>query len=90
MNLNIHSLVDSPLTRLLVCIACFPSRDFHHPFFLRFAADQTVGLRHAGYVIAVEDLVKDKSGEVVEIVASCKPSTEALKPKAFIQWVRIS
>lgn len=53
----------------------------------RFAADQTVGLRHAGYVIAVEDLVKDKDGEVVEIIASCKPSTEAPKPKAFIQWV---
>ena len=58
-------------------------------FSLRFAADQTVGLRHAGYVIAVEDLVKDKDGEVVEIIASCKPSTEAPKPKAFIQWVRI-
>jgi len=53
----------------------------------RFAVDQTVGLRHAGLVISVEKLVKDSNDEVVEIIASCASSTEAPKPKAFIQWV---
>ena len=56
----------------------------------RFAVDQTVGLRHAGLVISVEKLVKDSNDEVVEIIASCASSTEAPKPKAFIQWVRKS
>jgi len=53
----------------------------------RFAVDQTVGLRHAGLVISVEEVVKDAKGEAVEIIASCKPSADAPKPKAFIQWV---
>ena len=47
-----------------------------------------MGLRHAGLVISVEKLVKDNQDEVVEIIATCAPSTEVPKPKAFIQWVR--
>ncbi|XP_052780975.1 glutamine--tRNA ligase-like [Mya arenaria] len=53
----------------------------------RFSCDQPVGLRHAGYVIAVESVKKDGSGNVTEILATCKPSSDCEKPKGFIQWV---
>ncbi|KAH3819313.1 glutamine--tRNA ligase-like isoform X1 [Dreissena polymorpha] len=53
----------------------------------RFSCDQPVGLRHACYVITVESLQKDSSGNVTEILATCKKSSEADKPKGVIQWV---
>lgn len=53
----------------------------------RLAPDQTVGLRHAGYVLKVTKVVKDGSGEVTELICSCESSDVAAKPKAFIQWV---
>ncbi|XP_060575052.1 glutamine--tRNA ligase-like [Ruditapes philippinarum] len=52
----------------------------------RFAVDQPVGLRHSGYVIEVESLKKDNSGNISEVLVKCLKSSEK-KPKGFIQWV---
>ncbi|KAM4651239.1 glutamine--tRNA ligase [Discoglossus pictus] len=53
----------------------------------RLTPDQPVGLRHAGYVISVQNIVKDQSGKVVELEVSCVKSDASDKPKAFIHWV---
>lgn len=54
----------------------------------RLTPDQPVGLRHAGYVISLQKVIKDAEGKVVELEVSCCLSTEAKeKPKAFIHWV---
>lgn len=53
----------------------------------RLAPDQTVGLRHAGYVLKVTEVIRDPTGEVTELICSCESSDVAAKPKAFIQWV---
>ncbi|KAF7249957.1 Glutamine--tRNA ligase [Varanus komodoensis] len=53
----------------------------------RLAPGQPVGLRHTGYVIAVQNIVKDTDGHVRELVVSCTKSEAAEKPKAFIHWV---
>jgi glutaminyl-tRNA synthetase len=55
--------------------------------FRRLTPAQSVGLRHAGYVIQVQDVVKGTDGVVREVKALCHKSTEAQKPKAFIQWI---
>ncbi|KAG5838454.1 hypothetical protein ANANG_G00223870 [Anguilla anguilla] len=53
----------------------------------RLTPDQPVGLRHAGYVITLQRVIKDASGKVVELEVSCTSSDVAEKPKAFIHWV---
>nr|XP_046220197.1 glutamine--tRNA ligase [Oncorhynchus gorbuscha] len=54
----------------------------------RLTPDQPVGLRHAGYVISVQKVIKDAQGRVVELEVHCCSSNEAAeKPKAFIHWV---
>lgn len=54
----------------------------------RLTPDQPVGLRHAGYVISVQKVIKDAQGRVVELEVHCCTSHEAAeKPKAFIHWV---
>ncbi|XP_067096005.1 glutamine--tRNA ligase [Osmerus mordax] len=54
----------------------------------RLTPDQPVGLRHAGYVVSVQRVIKDSEGKVVELEVTCCSSSEAPeKPKAFIQWV---
>ncbi|XP_023861696.1 glutamine--tRNA ligase [Salvelinus sp. IW2-2015] len=54
----------------------------------RLTPDQPVGLRHAGYVISVQKVIKDAQGRVVELEVYCCSSHEAAeKPKAFIHWV---
>nr|XP_029477460.1 glutamine--tRNA ligase [Oncorhynchus nerka] len=54
----------------------------------RLTPDQPVGLRHAGYVISVQKVIKDAQGRVVELEVHCRSSNEAAeKPKAFIHWV---
>uniref|UniRef100_A0A8C8IAY2 Glutamine--tRNA ligase n=1 Tax=Oncorhynchus tshawytscha TaxID=74940 RepID=A0A8C8IAY2_ONCTS len=51
----------------------------------RLTPDQPVGLRHAGYVISVQKVIK---GRAVELEVHCCSSNEAAeKPKAFIHWV---
>ncbi|RVE70731.1 hypothetical protein OJAV_G00067230 [Oryzias javanicus] len=53
----------------------------------RLTPDQPVGLRHAGYVISVQKIIKDSEGKVVELEVTCCSSETAEKPKAFIHWV---
>ncbi|XP_029142941.1 glutamine--tRNA ligase-like, partial [Protobothrops mucrosquamatus] len=53
----------------------------------RLALGQPVGLRHSGYVIAVQNIIKDTSGHVKELEVTCTKSEAAEKPKAFIHWV---
>lgn len=54
----------------------------------RLSTTQCVGLRHAGYVLSVQDVVKDSKGDVLELKVTCEPATSvAVKPKAFIHWV---
>ena len=51
----------------------------------RLCPGQTVGLRYAGLVLELEDLVK-KDGIVTEIKVKAIPVDQAAKPKAFIHW----
>ncbi|XP_053173556.1 glutamine--tRNA ligase [Scomber japonicus] len=53
----------------------------------RLSLEQPVGLRHAGYVISVQKVIKDSQGKVVELEVTCCSSDTAEKPKAFIHWV---
>ncbi|XP_055594275.1 probable glutamine--tRNA ligase [Uranotaenia lowii] len=53
----------------------------------RLTPNQPVGLRYAGFVIKVVDVVKDANGTIKEIVCNCEHSEATEKPKAFIQWV---
>uniref|UniRef100_A0A3B4DGN9 Glutamine--tRNA ligase n=1 Tax=Pygocentrus nattereri TaxID=42514 RepID=A0A3B4DGN9_PYGNA len=53
----------------------------------RLTPDQPVGLRHAGYIISLQRVIKDGRGKVVELEVTCSSSDSAEKPKAFIHWV---
>jgi glutaminyl-tRNA synthetase len=57
--------------------------------FRRLTKDQSVGLRHAGYVITFSKIVaKNSTGQVTEIDVECCPVDKVdKKPKAFIHWV---
>ncbi len=52
----------------------------------RLTPDQPVGLRHTGYVIFLETVVKDDKGSVSEIRVTARKASEVSKPKAFIHW----
>ena len=52
----------------------------------RLCPGQTVGLRYAGLVIELVDVIK-KNGEIVEVKVKAIPVDQAAKPKAFIHWV---
>ncbi|RVE45973.1 hypothetical protein evm_009376 [Chilo suppressalis] len=53
----------------------------------RLTPTQSVGLRHAGYVLKVANVIKDNFGGIVELECTAEPSESADKPKAFIHWV---
>nr|KAG5708784.1 hypothetical protein BaRGS_031938 [Batillaria attramentaria] len=53
----------------------------------RLAPNQPVGLRHTGFIITVDKVVKDSNGQVTELVVKAANASEAPKPKAFIHWV---
>lgn len=53
----------------------------------RLTPNQSVGLRHAGYVLKVVNVIKDNSGKVKELECTAEPTEKAEKPKAFIHWV---
>uniref|UniRef100_A0A8C2KZN0 Glutamine--tRNA ligase n=1 Tax=Cyprinus carpio TaxID=7962 RepID=A0A8C2KZN0_CYPCA len=61
--------------------------DFREKGYKRLTPDQPVGLRHAGYVISVQRVIKDGCGNVCELEVTCASSDSVEKPKAFIQWV---
>lgn len=52
----------------------------------RLALNQSVGLRHAGVVITVKEVVGD-SKNPDEVLVTCHPVESGPKPKAFIHWV---
>ena len=52
----------------------------------RLSPTQTMGLRHAGYVLKVVEVKKDTAGHVVELICSCESAEKAEKPKAYVQW----
>ena len=53
----------------------------------RLSPTQTVGLRHTGMVLKIEEVKKDESGVVAEIICTCEKVENCKKPKAFIHWV---
>lgn len=75
-----------PMTRT-VFIEQSDFREVMEKGYKRLTPDQPVGLRHAGYVISVQKVIKDAQGKVVELEVTCCSSETAEKPKAFIHWV---
>ncbi|CAF2330710.1 unnamed protein product [Rotaria sp. Silwood2] len=61
-----------------------PAKDYK-----RLAPNQPCGLRHTGYFIMVQDIVRDSNNEPIELKVTCQKSTDAgvSKPKGFIHWV---
>ncbi|KAG6464393.1 hypothetical protein O3G_MSEX014481 [Manduca sexta] len=53
----------------------------------RLTPKQSVGLRHAGYVLKVTKVIKNGAGKVTELECTADPTQTAEKPKAFIHWV---
>lgn len=53
----------------------------------RLTPNQSVGLRYAGFVVKVSEIIKDEQGAIKELLCVCDSSEAAEKPKAFIQWV---
>lgn len=53
----------------------------------RLTPNQSVGLRHAGYVLKVSKVIKSSDGSIQELECTAEPSDAADKPKAFIHWV---
>jgi len=56
------------------------------PGYRRLCPGQLVGLRYAGLVMELVDVVKN-DGEISELKVKTIPIEEASKPKAFIHWV---
>uniref|UniRef100_A0A3B4F901 Glutamine--tRNA ligase n=1 Tax=Pundamilia nyererei TaxID=303518 RepID=A0A3B4F901_9CICH len=75
-----------PFTRT-VFIEQSDFREVMEKGYKRLTPEQPVGLRHAGYVISVQKIIKDTQGKVVELEVTCCSSETAEKPKAFIHWV---
>ncbi|CAF0878790.1 unnamed protein product [Rotaria sordida] len=61
-----------------------PTKDYK-----RLAPNQPCGLRHAGYIITVQDIVRDSNNEPIELKVTCQKVTDegVSKPKGFIHWV---
>lgn len=53
----------------------------------RLTLKQSVGLKYAGVVLSVNQIVKDDHGSIVHLLVNQEPISEKNKPKAFIQWV---
>ncbi|XP_034825292.1 probable glutamine--tRNA ligase [Maniola hyperantus] len=53
----------------------------------RLTASQSVGLRHAGYLLKVTKVIKDRTGKVNELECTVESTETSEKPKAFIHWV---
>lgn len=53
----------------------------------RLATNQPVGLRHAGIVITVQEIIRRPNGSIDYISATAADVSSAPKPKGFIHWV---
>lgn len=60
----------------------FPDKSYR-----RLTAAQPVGLRYAGVVIKVQEIIRNQNGEIIELKCVCENIESAEKPKAFVQWV---
>ncbi|XP_006873679.1 PREDICTED: glutamine--tRNA ligase isoform X2 [Chrysochloris asiatica] len=57
------------------------------PGYKRLAWGQPVGLRHTGYIIELQHVVKGPSGSIESLEVTCRRADAGEKPKAFIHWV---
>nr|KAF6475850.1 hypothetical protein HJG63_016232 [Rousettus aegyptiacus] len=57
------------------------------PGYKRLAWGQPAGLRHTGYVIELQHVIKGPSGCVESLEVTCRRADAGEKPKAFIHWV---
>ncbi|XP_012883513.1 PREDICTED: glutamine--tRNA ligase [Dipodomys ordii] len=57
------------------------------PGYKRLTWGQPVGLRHTGYVIELQHVVKGPNGCVECLEVTCRRADTGEKPKAFIHWV---
>ncbi|KAB0397002.1 hypothetical protein E2I00_000584, partial [Balaenoptera physalus] len=62
-------------------------REEPEPGYKRLAWGQPVGLRHTGYIIELQHVVKGPSGCVERLEVTCRRADAGEKPKAFIHWV---
>lgn len=57
------------------------------PEYRRLSPGQSVGLRHTGYVISIQEVIKNKNGDITEVQVMCSLVNDTNKPKAWIHWV---
>ncbi|KAI6653275.1 Glutamine--tRNA ligase-like [Oopsacas minuta] len=57
------------------------------PDYRRLAPGQAVGLRHTGYTISIQEILKDINGAINEVKVTCELVSDTNKPKAWIHWV---
>ena len=56
--------------------------------FRRLTPNQTVGLRHTGFVVSVTNIIRDKNNSILVLeVEATAVENVTKKPKAFIHWV---
>ena len=56
--------------------------------FRRLTPTQSVGLRHAGFIVSVLNIIRKEDGSVKEVEVEATPVEQMTKkPKAFIHWV---
>ncbi|KAJ3331045.1 hypothetical protein HDU76_004212 [Blyttiomyces sp. JEL0837] len=61
-------------------------REEDDPNFFRLALNKTVGLLNIPFPIRAKEIVKDNSGNIIEVKATYETGDKS-KPKAYIQWV---
>lgn len=63
-------------------------RDDDEKGFRRLTPKQSVGLRHTGFVVSVEKVIRGVDNDIMELEVKAKAVENVnKKPKAFIQWV---
>lgn len=60
----------------------FPDKSYR-----RLTPSQSVGLRYAGIAIKVQEIIRNQTGEIIELKCICDNIEVVEKPKAFVQWV---
>uniref|UniRef100_A0A2K5DJM5 Glutamine--tRNA ligase n=1 Tax=Aotus nancymaae TaxID=37293 RepID=A0A2K5DJM5_AOTNA len=72
---------------LIVFIERTDFKEEPKPGFKHLAWGQPVCLRHTGYVIELQHVVKGPNGCVESLEVTCRRADAGEKPKAFIHWV---
>ncbi|XP_020290986.1 probable glutamine--tRNA ligase [Pseudomyrmex gracilis] len=71
----------------IIYIEASDFKEIEEKGFRRLTPKQPVGLKYAGVVVTFEDIEKDDSGNIINIIVRQELVTENNKPKAFIHWV---